>query len=267
VITNKVQIDRNIMDACPTLKLICVAATGINNVDLEAAKEKNIQVRNVSGYSTESVTQSTFSILFQLLNKTSQFDSYVKSGKYAQSNSFTWHGQSFWELKGKQAGIIGLGTIGKRVAEIFKAFGTHVVYYSTSGKNMDAEYEQISLEDLFKTSDIISVHCPLNEKTENLIHLEILRLMKPTAYLINTARGKIVNEADLAFVLNNNLIAGAGIDVYSSEPIAEDNPLLSVTEKDKIVLTPHIAWISKEAREQLIEGIYQNISEWKNSLL
>jgi lactate dehydrogenase-like 2-hydroxyacid dehydrogenase len=262
VITNKVRIDKSVMDSCKELKLICVAATGMNNVDLEYASMKGITVKNVSGYSTESVAQTTFSMLFYLLNKLSYFDNYVKSGAYSQNPMFTHHGRNFWEIKGKRFGIIGLGTIGKRVAEIAEAFGAEVVYFSTSGKNNNQNYKRVELEELLKTSDIISIHCPLNSGTENLLNKKSLQLMKSTAILLNTGRGKIVNENDLADALNSGQIAAAGLDVFEKEPLQSDSLLMNIENKDKIVLTPHIAWTSIEAREKLVSGIFKNIKEW-----
>lgn len=263
IITNKVVIDKDVMDACPELRLICISATGMNNVDLEYAAKKGITVKNVSGYSTESVAQTTFSMLFYLMNKLRYFDNYVKSGEYSKSPIFTHHGRSFFELKGKQFGIIGLGTIGKRVAEIATVFGAKVVYYSTSGKNTNSPYPHFPLEELIKSSDVISIHCPLNEKTENLIDYHQFIKMKPNAILLNAGRGKIVNEAGLARALNENLIAAAGLDVLEKEPIAADNPLLKIDNQEKLLITPHVAWISEEARESLIEGVLKNILEWK----
>lgn len=265
VITNKVFIDREIMEACPEIELICISATGINNIDLECAAEKNIPVKNVAGYSTNSVAQVTFSLLLYLLNNTRYFDNYVKSGEYAQSPIFTNHGRSFWELKDKQFGIIGLGTIGKQVAKIAEAFGAKVVYYSTSGKNKSNSYPSLSLNDLLETSDIISIHCPLNENTLNLIGYKELEKMKPSAILLNAGRGKIVNEAELAKALNNNLISAAGLDVLEHEPINADNPLLNLENPEKLLITPHIAWVSEEAREMLVNGIYKNIIDWTKS--
>ena len=265
VIVNKVYIDKDIMDNCPEIELICVTATGVNNIDLEYASKKNIVVKNVAGYSTESVAQTTFSMLFYLLNKIPYFDNYVKSGKYTKSPIFTNHDRTFWEVKGKQFGIIGLGTIGKRVASIAEAFGARVVYHSTSGKNLNNPYDHLSLEELLNTSDIISIHCPLNEDTFNLIGYGEISMMKSHSILLNTGRGNIVNDAALADALNDNIIAAAGIDVLSHEPILENNPLLKVNNQEKILITPHIAWISDEARTKLIEGVYNNIKEWTMS--
>lgn len=262
-IVNKAIIDKEIMDACPDLKLICISATGMNNVDLEYAKEKGIVVKNVAGYSTDSVAQISFSMLFYLLAKLPYFDNYVKSGEYTQSPIFTNHGRSFWELKGKQFGIVGLGTIGKRVAEIATAFGAKVVYFSTSGQNLSGPYPHMEFEELLQTSDVISIHCPLNEKTDGLFGYEQFKKMKTSAILLNAGRGKIVNEKELADALNDDLIAAAGLDVLEYEPIKPDNPLLSINNPEKLFITPHIAWISQEAREELVEGVYNNIVEWQ----
>jgi len=259
VITNKVVIDKNIMYNAPNLKLICVAATGVNNIDIEYAKQKGIQVRNVAGYSTESVVQHTFAMLFYLLESLRYYDDYVKSGEYTKSDIFTHLGRPFWEVRGKTWGIIGLGTIGRRVADVASAFGANVIYYSTSGVERKEKYPRVSLEELLKTSDIVSIHAPLNEKTKGLIGYEQIKLMKPTAYLLNLGRGGIVIEEDLAKALDENLIAGAGLDVLEKEPIVEDNPLLKVKNKEKLFITPHIAWTSIEARKTLINEIIENI--------
>jgi len=259
VITNKVIIDKNIIDNAPNLKLICVAATGVNNIDIKYAKQRGIQVRNVAGYSTESVVQHTFAMLFYLLENLRYYDDYVKSGEYAKSDIFTHLGKPFWEVRGKTWGIIGLGTIGRKVADVASSFGANIIYYSTSGVERKEKYPRVSLEELLKTSDIVSIHAPLNEKTKGLIGYEQIKLMKPTAYLLNLGRGGIVIEEDLAKALDESLIAGAGLDVLEKEPIAEDNPLLKIKNKEKLFITPHIAWTSIEARKTLINEIIENI--------
>jgi glycerate dehydrogenase len=264
VITNKVIIDKEIIDACPEMRLICISATGMNNVDLNYARQKNIEVKNVAGYSTESVVQSTMAMLLFLLHKLSYFDKYVKSGDYIKSPLFTHHGRSFWELKNKQFAIIGMGTIGKRMAEVVNAFGVKIVYFSTSGKNLDTPYKHLEFKQIIRTSDIISIHCPLNENTENLFDYSVFLEMKRSAILLNAGRGKIIKEVDLAKALNENLIAAAGLDVLENEPINADNPLLNINNPEKLLITPHIAWISQEAREELVEGIILNIKTWLN---
>lgn len=260
VITNKVLINRDVMDACPELELICIVATGMNNVDLDYAAQKGIVVKNVAGYSTESVTQCTFSLLLYLLNAGRYYDDYVKSGQYAASPVFTHLGREFWELAGKRFGIIGMGTIGRRVATVASAFGAKIAYYSTSGKNLDAAgFPHLSLEELLQTSDVVSIHCPLNDQTRNLLTESRLRMMKRSAYLLNMGRGGIVDEAALARMIDENRIAGAALDVLAAEPIATDSPLLKVLNKEKLYITPHIAWASREARRLLISRTAQNI--------
>lgn len=259
VITNKVVIDKDVIDGAPNLKLICVAATGYNNVDIDYAKEKGIAVTNVAGYSTDSVVQHTFAMLFYVWESLSYYDNYVKSGEYANSPIFTHLGRPFREIKGKTWGIIGLGTIGKAVARVAKAFGCNVIYYSTSGQNTDPEFERRDLDSLLSTSDIVSIHAPLNPKTKNLITYDKIKLMKRDATLLNLGRGGIVNEADLAKALDEGLIMAACLDVLEREPIEAENPLLKIKNKDRLFITPHIAWTSVEARQKLIDEIYQNI--------
>lgn len=266
VITNKVVIDRDVMDACPELKLICVAATGMNNIDLDYAAKKGITVKNVAGYSTESVTQCTFSMLFYLLHASRYYGDYVRSGQYAASPVFTHLDRPFWELKDKRYGIIGMGTIGKRVAQVAEAFGARVVYFSTSGKNLEVPgYQPLSLDELLGSADVVSIHCPLNDRTRNLLNESKLKLMKPTAYLLNMGRGGIVDEAALARIIDENRIAGAALDVLTSEPIAADSPLLKVHHKEKLYITPHIAWASIEARRLLITRTAENIKSYFGS--
>jgi len=263
VITNKVVVDREMMDALPDLKLICVAATGTNNVDVEYAREKGIIVKNVVSYSTESVAQSTFAMLFHLLNRLTYYDAYVKSGAYARGEIFTHHGPAFWELNGKRFGVVGLGNIGRRVAKIAEGFGMEVVFFSTTGRNNNINFKRFDLDTLMGTSDVVSIHAPLTETTRDLITYEKIKLMRPCAILINTGRGGIINEADLAHALNENLIAGACLDVLSSEPIKPNNPLLKVVNKEKILITPHMAWASMESRARLVEGVARNIEQFK----
>lgn len=258
IITNKVMVNRDTMLAAAKLKLICIAATGTNNVDLQAANELGIPVKNVSGYSTESVAQHTFAMLLAFQNKINYFDNYVKSGKYCDSDTFT-HLQPIWELHGKRFGIIGLGTIGKRVAQIASCFGAEIVYYSTSGKNNNATYQQLELPELLKTCDIVSIHAPLNNSTNNLLTYDLMKLMPSHAVLVNTGRGGIINETDLARIIDEDLIGGACIDVYTKEPIAKDNPLLKVKNPHKLLLTPHVAWSSSEAINTVIHKTIENI--------
>lgn len=262
VITNKVVIDKKVMDASPALRLICIAATGMNNVDLEYARKKGVMVKNVSGYSTLSVTQSTFAMVLLLQNALLYYDDYVKTGLYADSPIFTHLGQPFNELQGKIFGILGMGSIGRSVAQVAQAFGCKVVYYTTSGKNVNQPYESVSLEELLRRSDIVSIHAPLNERTHNLIDLSRIKLMKKDAILINMGRGNIVKEADLAYALDEGLIRAAGLDVYAQEPLEAESPLLKVKNKQRLVLTPHTAWASVEAREELVRRVCHNIRDF-----
>ncbi|MCK5694251.1 MAG: D-2-hydroxyacid dehydrogenase [Bacteroidales bacterium] len=265
VIVNKVDMTEVVMKQLPDLKLICVAATGVNNVDLNYAENNGIEVKNVAGYSTDSVAQLTFTMLLYLVNKPYYYDTYVKSGAYSRSDSFTHHNEPFWELKGKRMGIIGLGTIGRQVARVAESFGMEVVFYSTTGRNNHISYKRFELEDLLKSSDVISIHAPLNNQTRDLITYERMKLMRPCAILLNLGRGGIVNEKDLAKALNENVIAAAGIDVMEQEPINADNPLLKLFDKEKILITPHMAWASKESRELLVEKIARNIEVYLKS--
>lgn len=259
IITNKVVITRTMMETATTLKLICIAATGMNNVDLDAAAELGIEVKNVAGYSTQSVVQHTFAMLFYLLEKLPYYHRAVQSGDWSDSKLFTDLSRPFYELRGKKWGIIGLGTIGKEVAKIAEAFGVTIDYYSTSGENLINDYHHSPLEVLLAECDIISIHSPLNEKTRNLINAANLPLLKEGAILLNLGRGGIIHEADLADELNRREIY-AGLDVLIPEPIQKDNPLLHIRNPDQLLITPHIAWASIEARHTLLEGIIENIN-------
>lgn len=231
VICNKVRMCSRTLSGAENLKLICVTATGINNIDLDYVKRHNIAVTNVAGYSTAS-------------------------------SLFTCMDRPFTELEGKTWGIIGLGAIGRKVASIAQAFGCRVIYYSTSGAHDDPDYERVDLYRLLKDSDVVSIHAPLNEATENLMNIETFANMKRNAILINVGRGSIVNERDLCCALREGLIAGAALDVLSSEPIRSDSPLLKMADDDRLYITPHIAWASKEARTRLIGLVQKNIASY-----
>ncbi|MCD6432642.1 MAG: D-2-hydroxyacid dehydrogenase [Sulfurimonas sp.] len=259
IVTNKVVIADVHMLNTPTLKLICVAATGMNNVDLEAAKKYNIQVENVAGYSTDSVIQHTFSILFYLMGHSKYYDDYVKNGSYSKSSIFTDVSKPFFEIKGKKWGVIGLGAIGSEVANIARAFGADILYYSTSGVNRNYDYQRASLETLLKTCDIISIHAPLNERTNDLLDYERLLTCKDGVTILNLGRGGIVNEDAIARIVDEKNIY-FGLDVLVCEPMKENHPFLSVKNRDNIYVTPHIAWASVEARERLISCVIENIS-------
>ena len=259
IITNKVVIGKKEMDAAPALKLICVAATGTNNIDLEYAAKKGIQVKNVKGYSTESVAQQTFAMILNLVNHVSYYHDYVASGKYSKGTIFTHLDKPVYELKGKVMGIIGMGNIGQRVAQLAQAFGMKVIYYSTSGKNQQPGYKSVGLDELLSSSDIISIHAPLNAATDSLLNYAAMSKMKPTAYLLNNGRGGIVVEEDLMEILMEDKIRGAALDVFAKEPLASDSSLLDIKNSDRLLLFPHTAWSSVEARTTLVEGIHDNI--------
>lgn len=261
VITNKVRIGRAEMEAAPRLRLICIAATGMNNVDLAAAAERGIIVRNVAGYSTESVVQTAFAHLLSLAGRLPAFDRTVKSGNYSRNGLFTDASLPFHELSGHRMGIIGLGTIGRRVASVAETFGMEVVYYPTSGIAHDDRYPALGLDELLATSDVVSIHAPLNERTQGLIGARELQRMKPSAILINAGRGGIVDETALAEALDAGCPAGAGLDVYAAEPLPADSPLLRLRHPERLSLTPHTAWASAEARERLIAAIAENIRQ------
>ncbi|WP_323588532.1 D-2-hydroxyacid dehydrogenase [Aliarcobacter butzleri] len=260
VLTNKVVIGKNEIDNS-NIKLICITATGMNNVDLEYAKEKNIAVKNVAGYSTSSVVQVGFSMILHFVQKLNYYKKYVDEGNWQKNELFTHIDEPFFELDKKRVGIIGLGEIGRNFAKKAKAFDCEVVYYSTSGKNSNSEYKSISLEELLKTSDIISIHAPLNENTKNLLTYENMKNMKDGAILLNLGRGGIINENDLAKLIDEKEIY-CGIDVVSKEPIEESNPLLKVKNKDRLLLTPHIGWASIEARTRLVNMVAKNIEDF-----
>lgn len=265
VITNKVVLTRELMEEAKNLNLICIAATGMNNVDREAAADLGIEVENVAGYASDSVAQTTFAMILHLQMNLPGYDSFVKSSDYSKSPIFTNMHHNFHEIKGMRFGIIGLGNIGQKVAAIATAFGSEVVYYSTSGRNTDQPYKLLDLNELLSTSDIVSIHAPLNENTDSLIGYQQMEMMKQSSLLINTGRGGIVNETDLARAINEEGIAGAALDVFENEPIKPDNPLLAVKNKDRLLFTPHIAWASVEARTELIEGVKENIENFINS--
>ena len=262
LIVNKIAINEQTIGNAKNLKLVCVTATGTNNLDKEYLKKRGIAWRNVAGYSTESVTQHTFALLFYLLEKIRYYDDYVKDEKYINDTVFTHFAEHFNEVNGKTWGIIGLGTIGRRVADIAKAFGARVIYYSASGSPAQEGYEQVDFETLLTTSDIVSVHAPLNEYTKDLMDREAFAKMKKTAIFLNLGRGPIVVEQDLYEALETGEIAAAGLDVLCEEPMSETNPLAKIKDSKKLIITPHIAWASVEARNRLMQIIVEQIREF-----
>lgn len=262
IITNKCEINEQTIGAAKKLKLVCVTATGTNNLDKAYLESRDIAWRNVAGYSTESVAQHTFAMLFYLLEKLSYYDAYVKDGKYANDTSFTHFAEHFHEINGKTWGIIGLGNIGRRVADIAKMFGANVIYYSTSGKNNQEGYTRVDFDTLLQDSDIISVHAPLTPDTKNLMNADAFSKMKATAIFLNVGRGAIVVEQDLADALQRKAIAAAGLDVLCAEPMSPNSPFLSIKDSKRLLITPHIAWASVEARNNLMNIIYNQIKEF-----
>lgn len=262
IVLNKVVINEESIGEAANLKLVCVTATGTNNLDKEYLEKRGIAWRNVAGYSTETVAQHTFALLFYLFEKLRYYDDYVKSEKYVGDTTFTHFAKVFHELSGKTWGIIGLGAIGRRVADIAAMFGCRVIYYSTSGKNSQPGYERVDFDTLLNESDIVSVHAPLDENTQNLMNAEAFAKMKQTAIFLNLGRGPIVVERDLAEALNNHTIAAAGLDVLCVEPMSEDNPLREIKDSNRLIITPHIAWASVEARTRLMKTIEEQIKEY-----
>ena len=261
LIVNKVRVDSDLLNAAPALKLVCEAATGVNNIDVEACEKRGIPVRNVAGYSTDSVVQETFMHMLSLLGKAPYFDGAVKSGAYSRSGLFTDVSHPFIEITGKTLGIIGMGTIGQKVASVASAFGMRVIYFSTSGTGHCKDYPCVDLDTLLAESDVVSIHAPLNARTQGLLKMAELRKRKPSAFLINMGRGGIVDEADLAAAVDEGVIAGAALDVFTVEPLPLDHPFLQVKHPERFRFTPHTAWASVEARERLVAIIADNIAK------
>lgn len=262
VITNKVVLKKEQIDDS-AIKLICITATGTDNVDLEYAKSKNIAVKNVADYSTSSVVQVAFAMIFYFVQKLNYYKDYVNNGEWEKSPAFTHIDEIFHELDNKRVGVIGFGNIGENLAKKAQAFDCEVVYYSTSGRNSNSNYKRVELDELLQTSDIISIHCPLNDDTRNLLIYENMKNIKEGAILLNLGRGGIINEDDLAKLIDEKEIY-CGIDVVSKEPIQSSNPLLKVKNKDRLLLTPHIGWGSSESRNRLIKKVAQNIKDFLN---
>lgn len=262
IVTNKIQINEAAVGNADHLKLVCVTATGTNNLDKEYLEGRGIAWRNVAGYSTNSVAQHTFAMLFYLYEKLNYYDTYVKEEHYVNDKSFTHFAEHFHETTGKTWGIIGLGAIGRKVADIAKAFGANVIYYSASGSAPQEGYEQVDLDTLLTTSDIVSVHAPLNAYTENLMNADAFAKMKKTAVFLNVGRGAIVDEQALYDALVSGQIAAAGLDVLVKEPMSPENPLVKMKDSKKLLITPHIAWASVEARTNLMNIVLKQIKEY-----
>lgn len=259
IIANKAPLNRETLAEAEQVKLICEFATGYDNIDLEYCWEKGIAVANVVDYSTAAVAQHTFALTLYLLEKLRHYDEYVKSGAYAAQECFSNFDLAYTELEGKTWGIVGMGHIGKRVAKIAEAFGCRILFYSASGNSTCTKYQRVDLETLCRESDFLSLHCPLTDRTHHLINADALRQMKPQAILINVARGGVVDTQALYQALTEGWIAGAGLDVLEQEPIAGGNPLGTIQDSSRLIITPHLAWASTEARERVVAEVYQNI--------
>ena len=259
IIANKSPLNEKTLDNASKVRLICELATGYDNVDLNYCKKRGIAVRNVKGYSTDAVVQHTFALCLYLFEKLDYYDNYVKSGEYSRQDSFSHYDYKFSELASKTWGVIGLGAIGSRVADIAAAFGCNVVRYSLRDNPSDSAYKTLDFDEFLSSCDIISIHCPLNDDTRGLFDYDAFSKMKRDAILINVARGGIVVDADLYRALNENLIYGAGLDVTSTEPMSDENPLSDYMDSTRLIVTPHMAWASVEARNRVVKETALNI--------
>ena len=260
-ILNKVIVDEAFLDSAPKLRLICEAGTGINNIDTALCEKRGVLVRNVAAYSTESVAQTTWMHILNLAGRAFHYNAYARDGRYSAGSVHTDPAHPFTELAGKTLGIIGMGAIGQKVAAIGEVFGMKVIYYSTSGTSHCKTYPSVGIDELLSESDVVSIHAPYNSRTAGLIDYEGFRKMKRTAWLVNTGRGGIAVEEDLARALDEGLIAGAGIDVFVREPLPLDHPYLRMQHPERLLLTPHIAWSSNEARARLAHEMAENIKK------
>lgn len=259
VIANKVPLNESTLKNAGNVKLICLFATGFDNVDLEYCKGRGIKVANVVKYCTPAVAQHTILLAMMLSEKIAFYDEYVKSGTYSAQDRFSNFDRAFNELEGKTWGIVGMGTIGHKVASLATAFGCKVIFYSASGKSTCTEYERVEFDTLLKKSDILSLHCPLSDRTRNLINKDAFDKMKETAILVNVARGPVVNTQDLYDALMEGKIAAAGLDVLEKEPMEATNPLGQIKDSTKLIITPHMSWASTESRIRLVEEVAKNI--------
>ncbi|MCI9344984.1 MAG: D-2-hydroxyacid dehydrogenase [Lachnospiraceae bacterium] len=259
VIANKAPMNESTLKDAPDVKLICLFATGFDNVDLDYCKSRGIKVANVVNYSTAAVVQHTLMLALALEEKLAFYDDYVKSDTYANQDRFSNFDRPFGEFEGKTWGIVGMGNIGRRVARVAQALGCKVIFYSASGNSTCTEYERVELDTLLAQSDILSLHCPLSDRTRGLINKEAFARMKKSAILVNVARGPVVDTQALYEALTEGQIAAAGLDVLEKEPISKDNPLGNIKDSTKLIITPHMAWASTEARERLVSEVSKNI--------
>ncbi|MCR5755752.1 MAG: D-2-hydroxyacid dehydrogenase [Acetatifactor sp.] len=263
IVANKSPMNEESLKDAKNVKLICEFATGYDNCDLAYCKSRGIKVENVVDYCTSMVAQHTFTMALVLSQKLAHYDNYVKSGAYSAQDRFSNFDVPFYELEGKTWGIVGMGNIGRRVAKIAKAFGCRVIFYSITGKSSCTEYEQVNKETLLAESDFLSLHCPLSDLSRNLIDKKALQQMKKSAILINVARGPVVNNSDLYEALVSGEIAAAGLDVLEKEPLQLSNPLSKLKDSNQLIITPHLAWGSVEARMRCVQGVYDNIAAFK----
>lgn len=259
ILANKAPLNESTLKDAPNVKLICLLATGFDNVDLAYCKSRSIKVTNVVNYCTSTVAQHTLLLALALSEKIAFYDDYVKSGAYSAQDRFSNFDRTFYDLEGKTWGIIGMGTIGRRVAGLAQAFGCRVIFYSASGKSTCTDYERVEFDTLLQESDILSLHCPLSDRTRGLINKDALSKMKETAILVNVARGPVVDTQALYDALVTDRIAGAGLDVLEQEPMAKDNPLARIKDSTKLIITPHMAWASLESRTRLVDEVVKNI--------
>ncbi len=259
ILANKAPLNESTLKDAPNVKLICLLATGFDNVDLAYCKSRGIKVTNVVNYCTSTVAQHTLLLALALSEKIAFYDDYVKSGAYSAQDRFSNFDRTFYDLEGKTWGIIGMGTIGRRVAGLAQAFGCRVIFYSASGKSTCTDYERVEFDTLLQESDILSLHCPLSDRTRGLINKDALSKMKETAILVNVARGPVVDTQALYDALVTDRIAGAGLDVLEQEPMAKDNPLARIKDSSKLIITPHMAWASLESRTRLVDEVVKNI--------
>ncbi len=258
IVANKARLNEESLRESPNVKLICEFATGFDNCDLAYCNSRGIKVANVADYCTDMVAQHTFTLMLTLLQKLPHYDEYVKSGAYAAQDRFSNFDEPFTELAGKTWGIVGMGHIGKKVAQIATAFGCRVIFHSVTGKSTVTEYEQVDKDTLLRESDFLSLHCPLSDLTRDFIDKEALRKMKKTAVLVNVARGPVVNNTDLYDALMNGEIMAAGLDVLEKEPLQLSNPLSKIKDSNRLIITPHLAWASVEARFRCVNEAYLN---------
>ena len=263
IVANKSPMREESLAEAKDVRLICEFATGYDNCDLAYCRSRGIIVCNVVNYSTDMVAQHTFTLALALSQKLAYYDNYVKSGAYSAQDRFSNFDRSFYELAGKTWGIVGMGHIGSKVAQIATAFGCHVIFHSVTGKSTCTDYERVDKGTLLAQSDYLSLHCPLSDLTRDFIDRDALKKMKNSAILINVARGPVVNNADLYDALMAEEIAAAGLDVLEKEPLELTNPLSQFKDSNRLIITPHLAWGSVEARTRCVQGVYDNIKAYQ----